>query len=188
MKYLHLQFPLLLFTLLSAGFVSGQSQKYHEYYSRNTFFFEGLGRAVNFSFNYERRYIPAPQIKLGIQAGIAPDIQQVKIPLSLSVLYGPEPHHLEVGGGMVLPFNSELTAHKYIYNRLRLAEDQIYTHAFVGYRYQPDLGGFFFRIGYTPMWGVLYNPLMDPFYRLGKKIQHWAGVSVGYSLKNANVK
>ncbi|MDX2246743.1 MAG: hypothetical protein SF052_08215 [Bacteroidia bacterium] len=188
MKYLYLLFPLLLYTLLWTGFVSGQSQKYHEYYSRNTFFFEGLGRAVNFSLNYERRYIPAPKIKLGVQAGIAPDIQRINFPLSFSVFYGPGPHHLEAGGGLVLPFDSELTTHRYIYNRLRLSREEIYTHALLGYRYQPDMGGFFFRASYTPMWGVAYNPLMEPFYRLGKKLQHWVGVGVGYSLKNANVR
>ncbi|MEZ4825573.1 MAG: hypothetical protein R3C61_04655 [Bacteroidia bacterium] len=188
MKSLHLLFLLMLFTLLPAGFVAGQSQKYHEYYSRNTFFAEGLGRAVNFSFNYERRYIPGENIKLGLSVGIAPDIQRVNVPLGLSVQYGPGPHHLEVGGGLVFPFDSEVTTHRFIYNRLRLSRDQIYTHAFIGYRYQPDLGGFTFRIGYVPMWGVRLQPVMEPFYRLGKKLQHWAGVSVGYSLKNANVR
>lgn len=181
--------PLLLVILLSGIYsLSAQSPDFNKYYSRNAFLLEGLGRTATFSLNYERRRVLTQKLKLGTQIGVAPGLKRVRVPLYINLHYGRRVHHAEAGAGIVFQFSSEVTQNHLIYNRWQILRDQTYQVLHLGYRYQPLEGGFFFRIGYTPLIGIAYEQILRNFYKINRPFQHWGSISIGYALKNVNVK
>lgn len=74
---------------------------------------------------------------------------------SASLLIGKKSNFLELGGTFIAKARAGI---------------QIFDlSSRIGYRFQPYKGGFFFRIGYTP--------------RISWETEHYAGISVGYTLK-----
>lgn len=74
---------------------------------------------------------------------------------SASLLIGKKSNFLELGGAFIA--------------KTRAGIQIIDLSSRIGYRFQPYKGGFFFRIGYTP--------------RISWETEHYAGISVGYTLK-----
>lgn len=149
------------------------SQKDSISVARNILYIEAAGIGGYGSINYERIVISKKKWMLNIRSGIStyhikdytttfnPDII---IPFSINGLYGTN-HKIELGIGQTLTniVYADVTAFK------PKRKTHIYTTGSIGYRYQKNTGGLFFRCTYTPIIG--FN---DTF-------KHWAGVSFGYS-------
>ncbi|SDA90478.1 hypothetical protein SAMN03080617_03304 [Algoriphagus alkaliphilus] len=128
--------------------------------AKNAIYLELGGSSGRYAINYNKIFHQKGKLKLNASAGFSMWRDQINnfktiwlpvIPLEVSALYGKSNHHLELGFGVTsylsrtLDFNSE---------SLEL-EDKVVFDAFiplrVGYRYQKPEGGFFFRVGYTPI-------------------------------------
>jgi hypothetical protein len=86
------------------------------------------------------------------------------IPFSLNGYYGNN-HKVEIGVGQTL--SSIVQADFTNDNSKR--ETSFHTIFSIGYRYQVNTGGLFFRCTYTPV--IEHN----------RSYKHWAGISIGYS-------
>ena len=128
--------------------------------AKNAIYFEVGGSSGRYAVNYSKIFHQKGKLKMNASAGFSMWRDQLNdfktiwlpvIPLEVSALYGKSNHHLELGFGVTsylgrtLDFNSET---------LEL-EDIVVFGAFIpvriGYRYQKPEGGFFFRVGYTPI-------------------------------------
>ena len=155
---------------------------------KNTVYAEILGNAAGlFSINYDRIVFKKEKISLSfsIGAGMVPGnlinnafnehLQKINyliygIPISLNLSFGRKNHHLETGLGITYQqgmFASGLQYSKTVFAVIR-----------IGYRYQKENGGYFWKIGFTPFFPIkeFGNEQTFPFIPLG-------GLALGYTFK-----
>lgn len=148
---------ILILALPSETFAQKETQVFT---AKNALYLEVGGSSGRYAVNYSKIFHQKGKLKLNASAGFSMWRDQINdfktiwlpvIPLEASAFYGKSNSHLELGFGVTsylgrtLDFNSET---------LEL-EDKVVFGAYiplrVGYRYQKPEGGFFFRVGYTPI-------------------------------------
>lgn len=122
----------------------------------------GLG-----SINYESIFFQRDLLGVSFRSGlsIAPIDRNngtgLVFPVMLNALIGRNHHRLEAGIGQGITITTRGSFY-------------LLTTMALGYRFQPQDSPWFYRVSYTP----LLSYLLDVQY------QHWAGISVGYTLPN----
>ena len=174
---------MLLILISSPAMLTAQNQerRLHDFHSRNAFFVEAAGKAINYSLNYERRYLINESQKVGVQVGVAPATGVLYFPLSVNAIWGSSAHQLETGLGLTLEAESKLVNGRYTYHGLDSVRTMATAH--IGYRYQPSLGGILFRVAYTPRFEYPGRAT-----EAGRQFVHWFGISLGWALKNHNIR
>jgi len=165
---------LAVLVLLFTGFITHiKAQDTLSSISKNIIYTELGGAGGYGSLKFERLLLKKNIAHFGISVGIStyriidfenrfnPDII---LPISLSGYYGKN-HHFEfsisqIFSSIVLSGNSDLTATR---------GNSISGGLDIGYRYQQESGGVFFRITYSPIFEG-YN-----YFR------HWGGLAAGYA-------
>ncbi len=153
---------------------------------RNTFFVELGGNAVSYSVNYDRILLARDKWKLSGRVGALylPLFQvsnrlMVGAPLEVSYLRGRGKHFLEIGLGGTVTYDT------YPLSDTRVRDLAVMGVFRVGYRHQKPEGGLFYKVGFTPLAGMVYGlesgsgrgPSGEPFaYPL-------VGLAAGYTLK-----
>lgn len=131
-----------------------------QFTAKNGIYLELGGSSGRYALNYSRIFHQKGKLKLNASAGFSMWRDKVNdfktywlpvIPLEVTALYGNLNHHLEMGFGFTSLLDRTLF---YDSGSLEL-DDKVVFDAFiplrVGYRYQKPEGGFFFRVGYTPI-------------------------------------
>lgn len=153
----------LLLVLVFALFISFGARaqtKAETFTAKKAVYLEVGGSSGRYAINYGKIFHQKGKLKLNANAGFSMWRNKINdfktiwlpvIPLEVTAFYGRSNHHLEMGFGFTslldrtLDFDSET---------LEL-EDKVVLDAYiplrVGYRYQKPEGGFFFRVGYTPI-------------------------------------
>lgn len=134
---------------------------------RNSLFFELAGSGGFGSINFEQSFLRKNAFELNWRAGLsfAPIDKNngtgIVFPLMINTLLGKSSHKGEIGlgQGITVTTRGSLFA---------------LTTAVVGYRFQSSEKPWFYRVSYTP----LISYLVD------FQVQHWGGISVGYTFKN----
>lgn len=149
--------------------------------ARSANFIELLGNAGLYSLNTDYIFLYRNQFKISGRLGgnIFPTgyyIEQAYV-IENNYIFLPNPHHIEVGPGLTLQrkYNVSCT-------------DSTVTHweSFwfgmfrIGYRYQQQEDGFFFRAGFTPIFYRKNDCNCDSPILTGGK-WFWAGLAVGVS-------
>jgi len=141
--------------------------------ARNLVYVELAGPGGYGSLNYERILLSKSEIQFGVRCGIStyhvndytnnfnPDIL---IPLAINGYYG-NVHKLHIGVGQTLA--NIVQAGSIDFEPVR--KTNFHTYFSIGYQYQKNSNGVFFRIAFTPV--IEFNS----YFR------HRAGVSAGYS-------
>lgn len=174
----------LVFMLAISYNISAQTEP-ETFTAKKAVYLEVGGSSGIYAINYSKIFHQKGKLKLNASAGFSMWRNQLNdfktiwlpvIPLEVTALYGKSNHHLELGFG----FTSYLSRTLDINSETFEFSDKVVFGAFiplrVGYRYQKPEGGFFFRVGYTPIINV---PV-----RAGKSWSfdpYWAGVSFGKS-------
>lgn len=158
-------------------YVLDKPHDYDKYPARSANFIELAGNAGLYSLNFDYIYFYKEKFKMSgrIGASIFPNgyhLEQAYV-IEQNFIFFENPHHLEFGPGLTLQRKFNPTC----------ANDSIYKWESIwfgmfrlGYRYQPQTDGFFFRAGITPI-----------FYRKSDcgvefpvtKTWFWAGVAIG---------
>ena len=134
-------------------------------------YFELLGPAATYSFNYDTRFQNTLN-GLGGRIGlgyIAIDGNSVfSVPLMANYLLGKGGKYFEMGlGATYIGFNSSESAAEN--EVLFINESQVFGTMVFGYRRQPVDGGFLFRAGLSPIFGK------------GNFIPYYGYIGLGYS-------
>ena len=140
--------------------------------ARNAVFFELLGNGGLFSFNFERMLTDRVAVRAGYARwnleGILFDSGQYQsVPMTASYLFGGGERKLELGGGVTIgkgQFSDQ--SDNFSFSSLT---------AILGYRSQPEAGGYLFRAGLTP-----FYTLNDGDTYPGQGFTLSVGVSFGY--------
>ncbi|MFL0684207.1 MAG: hypothetical protein ACJLTB_13450 [Algoriphagus aquaeductus] len=131
--------------------------------AKNAVYLEVGGSSGIYAINYSKIFHQKGKLKLNASAGFSmlpnekidsKTIWLPAIPIEVSALYGKSNHHLEMGFG----FTSYLDKTTAIDSETFELSDEVVFGAVIpvriGYRYQKPEGGFFFRVGYTPLFNV----------------------------------
>ena len=190
---------LVLFTFILLGFcVFAQEQEEYDFSNEQTYekiekpklkhhsvYVELGGNSLFYSLNYDYTFSLSRGCKLAVGSGLSyfvtssyenSDTPEDKpflfVTPAVNFLFGKKSHHLEIGMSAI---------------------NLVMPSARIGYRYQPAKGGFFFRIGYTPLfqktepysYSFIDSDSDSNFHSGGssRRIQHipWAGISFGYT-------
>jgi hypothetical protein len=139
----------------------------------NALYLEAGGAAGYGSVNYERIFVHHNRLSLSARIGCGtyrlkdytthsnPD---VLIPLAINACYGKN-HKIECGAGQTIATTVQAAGSEFKPKRTT----GFHTILSIGYRYQKDTNGLFFRCAYTPV--IEFN----------RHFLHWAGISIGYS-------
>ncbi len=175
---------LVLVFALAISFGATAQTEAEKFTAKHSVYLEVGGNAFRYAFNYGRIIHQKGKLKLNASAGFSMLHHRLNskttwlplVPVEISAFYGKSNHHLELGMGVtsyltrILAFDSETfeTIDKVVFDAAIPLR--------IGYRFQKPEGGFFFRVGYTPVinfptggrggWGF------DPY---------WAGISFGKS-------
>lgn len=151
---------------------------------RNTFFLELAGNGVFYSLNYDQIFLNQGKWKMSSRMGVmylpyfsSNKRQMVGTPLEVSYLRGKNSHHWEVGVGFTPFYDTYLLSDSHIKNLVLMGV------ARVGYRHQKREGGLFYKVGLTPVQGMIY----DMRYRRKRPNEVFSyplvGLAIGYTLK-----
>lgn len=174
-------FFLVFLTLSQSIFAQTEPETFT---AKNAIYLEVGGSSGRYAVNYNKIFHQKGKLKLNASAGFSmwpkkfdsKTIWLPTIPLEISALFGNSNHHLELGTG----FTSFLTRSLFFDSETFENTDKVVFDAAIpiriGYRFQKPEGGFFFRVGYTP---IINFPIsgrgqwnFDPY---------WAGISFGKS-------
>lgn len=151
---------------------------YKKFPALNSNYIEILGNAGLYSLNFDRIFLHREQFKISgrIGANIWPvgyNIEQAYV-VENNYIFLPSPHHVEIGPGLTLqrkfnPSCTDTTTYKW---------ESVWFGMFrLGYRYQKDEDGFFFRFGLTPIFYRKYPCAVD----IPPKNWFWLGIAIGMS-------
>lgn len=184
-KIIILSVLLLTFTLLN-----GQ-ESFDSNSKKNTLSIEAVGTSASpLSLNYDRVLFMKPNyhINLSLGFGYFPSVKDwnpiIGIPLTINISMGKTKHFFEVGTG--LTYNSGLEQSGYDYfgdfsGNSSIADAESVKGllwAFrLGYKYQRPTGGFFLRVGFTPLFRIKTLSDLKP----ENKFIPAFGLGIGYS-------
>jgi hypothetical protein len=149
-------------TTLNPGEISGHATEDKQHFCRNSIYVELLGHGLFYSVNYDYRISDKVSLSAGVSIWTIKSIDililQVKnikfrsIPLMVNYLIGKRSSRFELGAG-IMPAYISCESGSFFY--LLKSDDSNHNTIFpvianVGYRYQPEDGGFIFRAGITP--------------------------------------
>ena len=149
-----------------------------EQIGQHTIYAEGLGNAYWgwYSIGYDYTLKLKPKHKLSFNFGINSYfvIPILTLAPQISYLYGKK-HHLELGVGATYWMN--------------ISNPVYYTGMWyipfrIGYRYQRENGGFFFKIAYMPGFWFDRHYEEDRIIPIKDFTPYWGGVAFGYTFKN----
>lgn len=159
--------------------------------AQHTVYVEGLGNAGFYSIGYDYTLKLHERHKLSFKCGLGyiPEYNksdkrfmfeafQLPIAPEISYLYGKK-HHLELGVGVTcMPgFDSPV---QFIHN-----DGWRWSVPFrIGYRYQKENGGFFFKAAGIPIIWLIYGQDTEDSDIPEKLFVPWGGVAVGYTFKH----
>jgi hypothetical protein len=152
-------FLVLVFALFISYGATAQTET-ETFTAKNAIYLEVGGSSGRYAVNYSKIFHQKGNLKLNASAGFSMWRNEKLdsrsswlpvIPLEVTAFYGKSNHHLEMGFGVTSFLGTSLD----IVSGTFEFRDKVVFNAFiplrVGYRYQKPEGGFFFRVGYTPI-------------------------------------
>lgn len=132
---------------------------------RNTFFAEVGGNAMLYSVNYDRLLKVRDTWRLTSRIGFmylntltSQNRNLVGVPIEFSYLRGNTNHFFELGLGLTAIHDQYQLDEPAIPIRQAMVKELITIAALrFGYRYQKNEGGIFYKVGFTPLHGLVFD-------------------------------
>ena len=124
--------------------------------SPNSIYLELLGNGLFYSLNYDRMITESFGARVGIGYVQPIEASLTTVPIMAHYLVGSGSSKLELGFGACMLLQPDWSGLSFIGSEDKEARgSQILGTATLGYRYQRTDGGFVFRVGVTPFFGVM---------------------------------
>lgn len=126
--------------------------------ARNSVFLELLGNGGAYSVNFDRRLSDGAAVRVGVATWTSDDLfggeearkTFVTVPVGASWLFGSGNSRVEVGAGVLVGRQTQDAPFEDGSTSTAIAS----LTGTAGYRYQRAAGGFLFRAGFTPFFGL----------------------------------
>ncbi len=156
-----------LIVVITSLFISFFSFAQTETSKKKSICFELAGSGGIASINFEKEFLIKPKSTFVWRTGLsfAPIDKNngtgIVFPLMVHWLKGENNHKLDIGIGQGVTITTR-------------GSFFALTTASIGYRYQNPSKKWFYRVAYTPL----------IYYLIDFQVQHWGGISIGYTLNN----
>ena len=145
-------------------------------FSRNAIYVEGLGPGIAYSINYEYRITEHIELRAGFSSwsmsmpffSSNDKTTFTEFPLMVNYLIGGQRDHLELGLGMIIGNITSKGTYSFWGGDYSLKDRFNIGTAAIGFRMEPNDGGFMFRVTFTPLFTF-------------KHILPFGGLSLGYA-------
>ncbi|GHV43689.1 hypothetical protein FACS1894180_3520 [Bacteroidia bacterium] len=186
-KFLYL--TILLFYLSNYFCFSQETKNELRQQNQHTVFVEIFGNSFylyNITYDYTLNLSLKHKMSVGMGFQYMPaGVEDIFYPHTFSFspqinyLYGRRSHHLELGLGLIFPS-------LFYYNVSGFDVDGSFLVPLrIGYRYQRENGGLFWKIALTPLFGKGEIGILSWKTGIGDiHCRPWIGVSIGYTFKN----
>ena len=162
-------------------YVLEKPRDYNKFPALNANYIELLGNGGLYSLNFDRIFVSRKNFKISGRVGaniwpVGYKIEQAYVVENNYIFFGGD-HHFEIGPGLTLqrkfnPVCSDTSEFpKYSWENVWFGMFRL------GYRYQKEEEGFFFRFGLTPILYRKYNCATD----IPPSNWFWLGIAVGVS-------
>ncbi len=149
-------FFLVFLTLSQITFAQTEAETFT---AKNAIFLELGGSSGRYAVNYSKIFHQKGKLKLNASAGFSMWRDRINskttwvpvIPLEVTALFGKSNHHLEMGFGFTSLLGKTFDLVPGTFEFREIVVYDAFIPLRVGYRYQKPEGGFFFRVGYTPI-------------------------------------
>ncbi len=189
MKKLSTLIFIVIFSLIS---FSINAQNLQEPVKRNTVFVELAGNSGSiYSINYDRILVSKEKWKIAGRVGGSYlnsfdkfKKLEISMPLEISILRGKGPHYLEFGMGATPKiFKYEMPGWRV--NEIETIRNiSVLLLPRIGYRYQQLNGGQFFKIGFTPFYGIHHLKTSEGSnYKYTNSSPFWGGIAIGHTFR-----
>lgn len=155
-------FLLVLVFALSFSFRATAQTEPGKFTAKNALYLEVGGSSGRYAVNYSKIFHQKGKLKLNASAGFSMWHHRLNskttwlpvIPIEFSAFYGKSNHHLELGTGVTSYLDRSLSFESETFETRDRVVFGAYIPFRIGYRYQKPAGGFFFRVGYTPLLNI----------------------------------
>ncbi|HTF03234.1 MAG TPA: hypothetical protein VK826_04380 [Bacteroidia bacterium] len=136
--------------------------------ARSTVYVELLGSGALYSLNYDRLFLKKDAFGLSARVGLSymTQVHSFYIPVAINGLWGKRNHHLELSAGVTFILIQDEN------NILKTTGTEIAYVPAIGYRFQKNDGGFFFRL------------VVLKFFPVEESVVIWGGLGLGYTFKH----
>ncbi|WPR76406.1 hypothetical protein [Algoriphagus sp. NG3] len=183
--YLQYKSSFFFLLVLAIAISFGATAQTETFIARNAVYLEVGGSSGRYAANYSKIFHQKGKLKLNASAGFSMWRNEKldsrtswlpAIPLEVTAFYGKSNHHLEMGFGFTSFLGTSLAIDSETYETIDKVVFSAAIPLRIGYRYQKPEGGFFFRVGYTPI--IDFPPRTGGNWSFNP---YWAGVSFGKS-------
>jgi len=145
--------------------------------ARNAVYAELASRGPVYSIKYDRIFRQGDKLDYSFSAGFSIAKNSVAVPVGIHFITGANEHHAEFGVTFIPYIDYK---HDLIGGRTQTESDKyLYINPGVGYRYQKNNTGLFFKTTIGP--SVFLDPPSDDFWNMDPKLYAFGSIGVGIS-------
>jgi hypothetical protein len=173
-----MRLPLLtILTLLYCSICNAQEIK--SPFKGTIAFVELVGHNLTYSINAERSLKQIEDLKLGVRLGFGGIPDEYGAVLGVTGFTGNRNGHLDFGVALSYVYGAQSYQNS---GESKVLSSTIFFVPSLGYRYQKSSGGFFFKVGFTPLFKL--KDIKEEFSsEIFWKVLPSAGISFGYYFK-----
>jgi hypothetical protein len=143
---------------------------------KHTLFIELSSKGPSHSLNYDRAFYKRNNTRFTYRAGLHISKKGIGIPLSISLLKGKQRHFAEAS----LAITPYVKQYRSLFSSTDSSDKYIYILPAVGYRFQKQKGGAFFKVLAGPL--ILLDPPSHNFWKMNPKVYATATFAIGFTL------
>jgi hypothetical protein len=160
---------------------------------RNSLFIEVGGNAFFYSLNYDRQVKVSDTWRLAGRVGIMyvntftdQNRHMMGVPIEFSYLKGTKNNFLEIGLGVTGTYDQYYSFDPRVPIRDSKVQDlAMMAVVRIGYRHQKREGGLFYKVGFTPLAGVVFDLRQNTNKHTPENFAYpWVGAAIGWTLKS----
>jgi hypothetical protein len=160
---------------------------------RNTLFLELGGNGGFYSLNYDRQVKASDTWRLAGRVGIMyvntftdQNRHLAGVPIEFSYLKGTKNNFFEIGLGVTGTYDQYYSFDPKVPIRDSKVQDlAMMAVVRVGYRHQKREGGLFYKLGFTPLAGVVFDLRKNTNIHTPENFAYpWIGAAIGWTLKS----
>ena len=163
--------------IILLSFSNAFSQSNQKSFARNTFYVEAASKAADYSINYDHIFHSGDKFSWSYRVGFFIGNESIALPIGINLITGKKSHHAEFGVTLEPFVDHDKT---FLSGSSANESDKyLYVIPAAGYRYQPEKGGFFFKVTASPT--IFLDPASDHFWRMDPKLIFYASAGAGFS-------
>lgn len=143
--------------------------------ARNTLYIDLATKGAYYSLNYDRIFHQGDKLNFSGKIGFSIFKDVLALPLGINLFTGKKNHHFDLG----IIFMPYIEKYKSFLSKNDLSDKFLYIIPGIGYRYQKQEGGFYFKTTFSPM--LILDPRSSDFWKMDPEVKVAVNIGAGWS-------